>query len=100
MFVSPGVSSSVIEEAVEAAGGNMSQMSDKKKGKTHSEEESEEADQGLSCVWHPWRPAYAICNYCHRPFCFEKKRGTGTGKLHSFRDGYIILKTILKNISG
>ena len=29
---------------------------------------------------------------------FEKKRGTGTGKLHSFRDGYIIIKTILKNI--
>ncbi len=31
---------------------------------------------------------------------FEKKRGTGIGKLHSFRDGYIILKTILKNIPG
>ncbi|MEM0201656.1 MAG: glycosyltransferase family 2 protein [Candidatus Micrarchaeaceae archaeon] len=29
---------------------------------------------------------------------FEKKRGTGVGNLHSFRDGYIILKTILKNI--
>ncbi|MEM0154774.1 MAG: hypothetical protein QW814_02990, partial [Methanothrix sp.] len=71
IFVSPNVSNAVIEEAVEAAGGNMSQMSAKKKGKSRSEEESEEAAEGLSCVWHPWRPAYAICNYCHRPFCFE-----------------------------
>jgi len=36
-----------------------------------NEEESREAAQGLYCVWHPWRPAYAICAYCHRPFCFE-----------------------------
>ena len=71
MFVSPNVSNTVIEEAVEAAGGDMSQMSAKKKGKSRSEEESEEAAEGLSCVWHPWRPTYAICNYCHRPFCFE-----------------------------
>lgn len=25
----------------------------------------------LNCVWHPWRQAYAICDYCHRGFCFE-----------------------------
>lgn len=31
---------------------------------------------------------------------FEKKRAMGTGKLNSFRDGYIILKTIIKNISA
>ena len=29
---------------------------------------------------------------------FEKKRGSGTGKLRSFRDGYAILKTIFKNL--
>lgn len=23
------------------------------------------------CAWHPWRHAYSICAYCHRPFCFE-----------------------------
>ncbi len=23
------------------------------------------------CAWHAWRPAYAVCNYCHRPFCYE-----------------------------
>ncbi len=32
---------------------------------------SREAAKGMNCVWHPWRPAYAICGYCHRPFCFE-----------------------------
>lgn len=26
---------------------------------------------GRTCVWHPWRAAYAICRYCKRPFCFE-----------------------------
>ncbi len=25
---------------------------------------------GLSCINHPWRSAYALCNYCHRPFCY------------------------------
>ncbi len=29
---------------------------------------------------------------------FEKKRGSGEGKLRSFRDGYAILKTIFKNL--
>ena len=29
---------------------------------------------------------------------FEKKREKGSGKLNSFRDGYIILKTIFKNL--
>ncbi len=26
--------------------------------------------KGLSCVNHPWRSAYALCNFCHRPFCY------------------------------
>lgn len=32
---------------------------------------SREAARGRNCVWHPWREAFAICTYCHRPFCFE-----------------------------
>ncbi|MCL5102398.1 MAG: hypothetical protein M1544_03520 [Candidatus Marsarchaeota archaeon] len=71
MFVAPMVSGAVIEEAVETAGGDIGQTIGKKKAKSRAEQESEEAATGLSCVWHPWRPAYAICNYCHRPFCFE-----------------------------
>lgn len=23
------------------------------------------------CIRHPWIQAYEICNYCHKPFCFE-----------------------------
>ncbi len=32
---------------------------------------SREKARGHTCVWHPWREAYAICEYCHRPFCYE-----------------------------
>ncbi|MGI0133918.1 MAG: hypothetical protein ACREBW_03050, partial [Candidatus Micrarchaeaceae archaeon] len=38
---------------------------------TRSESESIASAKGLFCTWHPWRPAYAVCGYCHRPFCFE-----------------------------
>lgn len=38
---------------------------------TKKQGESREAAKGLFCAWHPWRQAYALCNYCHRPFCFE-----------------------------
>jgi len=37
---------------------------------TKVERESLEAAKGMVCVNHPWRPAYAICNYCKRPFCY------------------------------
>ena len=33
--------------------------------------DSKEMAKGLYCVAHPFRHAYAICSYCHRPFCFE-----------------------------
>ena len=63
---------------VEAALGNIlgaseteSLMGDKEKRVTKSEREEREAAEGMYCVWHPWRSAYAICHYCHRPFCFE-----------------------------
>ncbi len=25
----------------------------------------------MGCELHPWRKAYAICDYCKRPFCYE-----------------------------
>ncbi len=37
---------------------------------TKAERESIQAAQGYYCVNHPWRPAYAICDYCKRPFCY------------------------------
>ncbi len=27
--------------------------------------------ENLRCFIHPWRNAYALCNYCQKPFCFE-----------------------------
>ena len=33
--------------------------------------QSKLAAKGRKCSWHPWRQAYAICAYCHRPFCYE-----------------------------
>lgn len=30
-----------------------------------------EGAKGKYCEWHPWRSAYAVCDYCHRPFCYE-----------------------------
>lgn len=35
--------------------------------------------RGKSCEWHPWRSAYAICDYCHRPFCYEDIIESGRG---------------------
>ncbi len=49
----------------------LGQMQQQKKKKfTKIEEESIEAAKGMMCINHPWRPAYAICNYCKRPFCY------------------------------
>ncbi len=33
--------------------------------------QSRQAAKGLYCEWHPWRPAYAVCYTCHKPFCYE-----------------------------
>jgi hypothetical protein len=40
------------------------------KAKRGAREEIEGA-KGKFCVWHPWRSAYALCDYCNRPFCYE-----------------------------
>ncbi len=37
---------------------------------TKAEEESVNKAKGFTCVNHPWRPAYAVCSYCKRPFCY------------------------------
>jgi len=41
-----------------------------KKRLTKTEKESMDSAKDLMCVNHPWRPAYAICDYCKRPFCY------------------------------
>lgn len=49
------------------------------------------------CVWHPWRPAYAICDYCHRPFCFEDLVEAG-GLYYCLEDIDTAIQTL--NIKG
>ncbi len=71
VFVAPHVGSGSVAEAVELAGGDVEQIEGAGKKETRAEQASKEAAIGLTCVWHPWRPAYAVCDYCHRPFCFE-----------------------------
>jgi hypothetical protein len=62
-----------VEEAIRAAtgghGNNPFIGSAKKESKQGADSRS--AVSGMFCVWHPWRPAYAACGYCKRPFCFE-----------------------------
>ncbi len=43
----------------------------KKKNEIYTQKDSRTAAKDMFCVWHSWRGAYAICDYCHRPFCFE-----------------------------
>ncbi|MCL4379347.1 MAG: hypothetical protein M1160_00730 [Candidatus Marsarchaeota archaeon] len=47
-----------------------SQKKKKEKGQD-LKEQSRQAAKGLYCEWHPWRPAYAVCYTCHKPFCYE-----------------------------
>jgi hypothetical protein len=49
---------------------NRDYISKRSMGRSKSQLNRDSA-RGRKCVWHPWREAYAICAYCHRPFCFE-----------------------------
>ena len=55
---------------------------------TKSKKEAIDAAQGYVCVNHPWRPAYAICDYCKRPFCYAD--------LVEFNDRFYCLEDIDK----
>ncbi len=38
-----------------------------------------DAAKGMKCINHPWRDAYALCNYCKMPFCYaETVEGKGS----------------------
>ncbi len=45
----------------------------------------------MKCTTHPWRPAYALCDYCKRPFCYAD--------LVKYGQGYYCLEDI-DNISA
>lgn len=39
--------------------------------KSRFEMKSRDAALGQRCEWHPWRAAYAVCETCHKPYCYE-----------------------------
>lgn len=41
------------------------------KGGMTNKRSEKDAAIGKTCLQHPWRSAYAVCAYCHKPFCFE-----------------------------
>ena len=59
---------------------------------SRTEVQSRDAAKGLSCVWHPWRPAFAMCNYCNRPFCYED--------IIEYKNNYYCLEDIDKVSTG
>jgi hypothetical protein len=58
---------SFYKEAVVQGGSSQSDTKIVPKGRADSKDKA----KGHYCIAHPFRRAYAICNYCHRPFCFE-----------------------------
>jgi hypothetical protein len=36
-----------------------------------TQQQSRDAAKGKACTNHPWIESYAMCAYCHRPFCFR-----------------------------
>ncbi len=62
-----------VEEAIKAAlgTGQKNTLLHDSKRESKAGAESKASVYGMFCVWHPWRPAFAACGYCHRPFCLE-----------------------------
>ena len=64
------------EELVSGPSGNETQLTSPEikkilQRKHLSGKESRRIGEHMTCTWHPWRQAYAICDYCRRPFCYE-----------------------------
>lgn len=52
-------------------GGSITDESTSGESRAMTKEESTEAAKGLKCLGHPWRDAYAVCNYCKMGFCYS-----------------------------
>ncbi|MGC8479416.1 MAG: O-antigen polymerase [Candidatus Micrarchaeia archaeon] len=57
----------------------------KRPEKNKASNQKEESVDGLACINHPWRSAYAMCSYCHRPFCYADIAKSG-GKNYCLED--------------
>lgn len=74
-------SADVVRSALEVAGVEKPKRNEKLK----KERDPRKIAQHLSCELHPWRRAYAICNYCKRAFCYEDIVESG-GKYYCLDD--------------
>ncbi len=69
---------SQVDEAIRIATGiSRSEFGGATVKETKAGARSRMAADGLQCTWHPWRSAYAVCEQCHRPFCFEDITASG-----------------------
>ncbi len=61
IFVIPATTQHAVKEAEGMTNKEASKLARK----------SRDAALGQRCEWHPWRAAYAICDKCHKPYCYE-----------------------------
>jgi hypothetical protein len=74
-------SADVVGSALEVAGVQKPKSNERLK----KERDPKKIAQHMSCELHPWRRAYAICNYCKRAFCYEDIVESG-GKYYCLDD--------------
>lgn len=69
--------------AMQISGGDGSKEEEKKAPRGRMD--SRKLAATMNCDLHPWRRAYAICDYCKRPFCYEDIIQSG-GKYYCIDD--------------
>ncbi len=65
------VSGDIIDVAMSTMIGGGEQGGKKPPERKRSAKEMRRIAEHMSCENHPWRKAYAICDYCKRAFCYE-----------------------------
>jgi hypothetical protein len=88
-----------VSEAAEFAGGEgivAKQGGKKKVLKKREHMDPRKIAQHMSCELHPWRRAYAICDYCKRAFCYEDILEVG-GKYYCLDDVDKVPEAVRRN---
>ncbi len=89
-YVAPEATTEAVDyvsEAAEFTGDEQFAKENAKKTvlKKREHMDSRKIAQHMSCELHPWRRAYAICDYCKRAFCYEDILEVG-GKYYCLDD--------------
>ncbi len=94
----PEGSMDYVSEAAEYAGDEKFAKGNNKKPvlKKREHMDSRKIAQHMSCELHPWRRAYAICDYCKRAFCYEDILDVG-GKYYCLDDVDKVPEAIRRN---